>query len=440
MRVQFQNYKLLKKEKLSIEKISNVVSDMITTFYVMSSHAKVELRGNIEVVNLSGSTAYGLADSNSDIDIVGYYIPAINTLTSVSKFKGMIELSSEFKFDLDCTKDTVGILSLIIQEDQMLVRLVSNGVKHLEGTIYDIRKLTNMMLANNPNALDFLWVRDEHVVFNSNPYKYTGLRALRAKFFSPKVLQSFKGYAIEQVRRMESHRMWLRGDVPELPTRESFGLPEVSVFPESQRDAIYTICAFNGIKEEALDYIHGGLSVEFAYQVSINYDENMVKILHGMYTKSTKSWLHGLHSMANLLPDNLKGVAAVELKYKAAKDAYTAYCDWKKTRNSDRALLEAEVGFDSKHGAQVIRLLTVCKEILESKQIVLDRRNAGDAQMMIDCKRGRMNYDAWNRVVTRLRSEIDALSHVANGFVQRTDAIEHYVREMVIDEIGEHFN
>ncbi|HEU4407047.1 MAG TPA: nucleotidyltransferase domain-containing protein [Polyangiaceae bacterium] len=62
-----------------------------------------------------------------------------------------------------------------------------------------------------------------------------------------------------------------------------------------------------------------------------------------------------------------------ERAYRARKHEWDAYQNWLATRNQARAELEARYGYDVKHAMHVVRLLRMCREILESGRVVVKR-------------------------------------------------------------------
>ena len=86
-----------------------------------------------------------------------------------------------------------------------------------------------------------------------------------------------------------------------------------------------------------------------------------------------------------------------ERQYKRAMQEFRQYHHWKENRNPDRAALEAQYGYDTKHGAHLVRLLTMAVEIVETG-VVHVWRGDRDAELLRGIKRGAWDYDtllAW---------------------------------------------
>jgi len=133
---------------------------------------------------LAGSRAYGLATPESDIDTRGVCIPPRRYLLGLTPFEQWE----------DATKDNV---------------------------IYALAKFVRLALGCNPNIIEILYVAPEHILF-INEYGER-LREQRALFLTRKAGQTFSGYAISQLQRLERHHRWLVNPPKQQPSQEDFG-------------------------------------------------------------------------------------------------------------------------------------------------------------------------------------------------------------------------
>jgi hypothetical protein len=90
------------------------------------------------------------------------------------------------------------------------------------------------------------------------------------------------------------------------------------------------------------------------------------------------------------LSDNFIELLAREKRYTAAKRDWSAYETWKRERNPARAALEAKHGFDAKHAMHLVRLLRMCREILETGKVNVRRP---DAEELLAIRHGAWSYD-----------------------------------------------
>ncbi len=133
-----------------------------------------------------GSQAYGLATEASDLDTCGVCIPPRPYLLGLSDFEQHVEHTPEY--------DVV---------------------------VYALVKFVRLALASNPNILEALYVEPEEILHVDDYGEQ--LREHRQIFLSRKAGQTFSGYAISQLRRMERHHRWLVNPPDHQPSQEEFG-------------------------------------------------------------------------------------------------------------------------------------------------------------------------------------------------------------------------
>ncbi|MFO8073054.1 MAG: nucleotidyltransferase domain-containing protein [Polyangia bacterium] len=208
--------------------------------------------------------------------------------------------------------------------------------KRDEVTLYGIKKFFALAIKANPNIIELLWMPQDCILFQSD--LMDEVLEKRHLFLSAKAMHSFSGYAFSQLKRIKGHRSWLLEPPDHEPTREEFGLPA------DQRE-------FDSLKA----------AIETAGQ-------------------------------ADLEPYELYGKQMDALRrYKTARARWKQYEDWKRTRNPDRAALESEHGYDTKHAAHLIRLLRMGGEILERGEV--NTRRADAQELLAIRNEGIWTYD-----------------------------------------------
>ena len=130
------------------------------------------LGGNIILLALGGSYAYGTNKEGSDIDIRGI---SLNS-------KEEILLDKDFDEVVDRATDT---------------------------TIYSFNKMLNLLSKNNPNTIEILGCKPEHYLYISPIAKE--LIEHRKMFLSKICIHTFAGYANSQLRRLENKAARLVG-------------------------------------------------------------------------------------------------------------------------------------------------------------------------------------------------------------------------------------
>ena len=203
-------------------------------------------------------------------------------------------------------------------------------------TIYDIRKYFRLAADNNPNILEMLYGTEEDHFPNQTDKQFRSATLLlenRDYFLSKKVQWSFSGYAMAQLKRLKSHRNWLLDPPKMLPTRKAFNLPESTLIPADQ--------------------------LAIAGQ-AIGLDDNFIELLRAerAYLQAQKNWVQ--------------------------------YQEWKKSRNPQRAEMEARFGYDGKHAMHLVRLMRMAKEILETRRVVVKRP---DYKELLSIRNGAWTYD-----------------------------------------------
>ena len=120
---------------------------------------------NIAYLTVAGSIAYGTNNENSDVDVRGFAVESIDSLLTGKSFE---------QIESDAT-DTV---------------------------IYGLRKYFKLCAECNPNVLELLGTKPEHVLFMSDAGKK--VRDNVEIFLSKRAYKKFVGYATAQLRRLQN--------------------------------------------------------------------------------------------------------------------------------------------------------------------------------------------------------------------------------------------
>lgn len=148
---------------MTIDKIRDLVyNDSQYSFLWENPHLG---KNNLMLLTLGGSYAYGTNVESSDIDVRGI---AINT-------KHELLLGKDFEQVINNLTDT---------------------------TIYSLNKMIHLLCQCNPNCIEILGCKPEHYMFLSD----AGRLLLKNKdiFLSKRCINTFGGYAISQLRRLEN--------------------------------------------------------------------------------------------------------------------------------------------------------------------------------------------------------------------------------------------
>ncbi len=228
----------------------------------------------------------------------------------------------------------IAVFADLLPTPQLQAAAAAHG---LEGSVYDLRKVVTLAAESNPNFFELLFCRDDELLL-CTPVG-ARLRAHGAAFLSQRARHTFGGYARGQLQRIRTHRGWLLDPPKAAPRRADFDLPEQSLMNAEQRG----------------------------------------------------------RARLGELGDELEELARRERRYREAHRQWQQYQHWARHRNPARAENEARFGYDTKHGAHLVRLLRMGREILE-EGVVRVWRGGHDADELQAIRAGAWSYDqllAW---------------------------------------------
>jgi predicted nucleotidyltransferase len=265
-----------------------------------------------------GSRAYGLEREGSDTDVKGVIVgPAV-------WYHGFLEAKEQIELSAD----------------------------HV---LFEVRKFVRLAAAANPTILELLFTDP------SDHLKVTevGRRLLDAResFLTMRVAETFDGYAMGQLKRIQTHRRWLLEPPAKEPLRSDYRLPEASVVPRDQLGAAEALIE-KGRMDEA--------------DTSANFLELLAR----------------------------------EKRYKHARQHWAQYQKWLAERNPVRAALEAEHGYDTKHAMHLVRLQRMAIEILERGGVHVRR---ADREELLAIRDGAWSYDELLAASEAMTERVQAL-------------------------------
>lgn len=334
------------------------------------------LRAHTHLLTIAGSRAYGMHTAASDVDLKGMAIPPAAIVLGFTTDFAQADSPDEMEvFRADLTAD----------EQQAAART------KLEGSVFALRKLVRLAADCNPHVLDVLFCRDEEVRLQTAIG--AELRDLAPAFLSRRARFSFGGYAMSQLKRIETHRRWLLEPPAGPPSRTEFGLPEMPVVSKDDRAAA----------EAAISKQLERWTPDFSQvvpSVALELTQEWERVLTEMSLAAEGRYQAAARAIG--LSDDLVGWMTRERAFKSATQHYRQYRTWQKRRNPARAALEARHGYDTKHAAHLVRLLTMALEIVETQQVHVWRGDR-DADRLLAIRAGAWSYDdlmAWTAETT----------------------------------------
>jgi len=142
------------------------------------------MKNNIHYEVIMGSTAYGVSNDVSDIDIYGFCMPPKNIL---------FPYSSENIFGFGKTPENF---------KQYQKHHIKCADKEYDISIYNIVRYFHLCMDNNPNMVDSLFVPTRCVLHSTSIGEH--VRDNRKLFLSKKSWHTFKGYAFKQMHKMKN--------------------------------------------------------------------------------------------------------------------------------------------------------------------------------------------------------------------------------------------
>ncbi len=240
----------------------------------------------------------------------------------------------------------------------------------IDAVVYDVRKFFKLAADCNPNIIEMLftdeadWIlpaagRDRLWGQGQNAgvwiaYFWQLIHEQRHLFLSQKARHTFSGYAVAQLKRLQSHRGWLLNPPKKQPERSDFGLKNGE--PTIGKEQLGVVNAV--ITKKADELAGGGLTKDRV--------EEMEQTLVDMAVEHLS------------LDVNLVHIILAERRYAAACRYFQSYQKWKTERNPARAETEARFGYDTKHAMHLVRLLRMAGEILYFGKVVVKRPDAGE--------------------------------------------------------------
>lgn len=275
---------------------------------------------------VSGSQAYGTSTPESDEDFRGVFIAPLSKAFELfqTSFVGQGNLGENLRGALHALEDgdynsAQERIRQALATDQgdlnLSVATVQRPKPAEDEELQELRKFLKLAADNNPNIIEFLYV-DRLIHTETEAWKK--IKAARHLFLSRKAKHTFSGYAIAQLKRIETHRGYLLNPPSHKPTRAEFGLPEQTTIPTESRNAILTI---------------------------------------------PDEWVQSV----------AKETVLKEKAFQAANHHWNSYKSWERTRNEKRKIIEAKHGYDTKHAMHLVRLINMAKEILKDGTLTVYR-------------------------------------------------------------------
>lgn len=248
-------------------------------------------------------------------------------------------------------------------------------------TIFCLKKFVSLATQCNPNVIEILFVNDSDRLQVSEAGER--LLEIREMFLTRRVKHTFSGYAASQLKRIDAHYRWLKNPPLAHPLRSEFGLPDRSLVPHDQLEA-----ATSAIRQKLdswgadfLDDIQRDIREGILQKMSAHLAELEV-------ASNSELWQGAARTLG--FTDNFIHLLGMERLYTSKLREWNNYQAWKATRNQARSALEAKHGYDTKHAMHLVRLIRMCREILETGKVIVKRP---DAEELLAIRAGAWSYE-----------------------------------------------
>lgn len=346
---------------------------------------------------LSGSRSYGFSGPNSDWDYRGIAIPPLDSY---------IGLTSKFEQVVDSDKN------------KHVWKLYPDGLVQPDADmqVMEICKLARLAAQCNPSVIEILF-SDPAAMVHKHPIM-DKLLDKKDLFLSKQAKARFCGYALSQLNRIKRHKRWLDNPPQVQPKRADFGLPEYKLLSLDQLGAADALIkkevdAFmvdqTDLPEHTKIDLSNGLSRMMRAVWAAMHPEQSYPVGEGQKFASTEDALFEAVARDQQFSENFIEVLKKEKQYRGAKQEWDSYQHWLKERNPARAEIEKKYGYDCKHAAHLVRLIRMCREILESGQVLVRRP---DAEEILAIRNGAWTYE---EIVAFAEKEDLALQEVAKN-------------------------
>lgn len=327
-----------------------------------------KLKKHTIFLTLAGSQAHGTAREGSDVDVRGVCVAPLPV--RVSLFKTFEQHEGELPPEL-----ANEVIPRIKEHPTAAQGL---GVK-TECVIYDVAKFLSLCAAANPNALEILFASEADWLLAAPAWRR--LHDQRTQFLTRKVQQTFLGYAMAQLKKIQTHRSWLLHPPAKKPSREDFGLPaHGGTLSADDQNRIE-----QGIAEKVRGY--GIDNVDLPKPTRIALQERLDAFYRDALSVTSDDVEERLRAVATAalgIPSDVASTLNAEKRYRAALKHWDSYQTWQAERNPARAELERSHGYDTKHAMHLIRLMRMGLEMLQTGELRVRRDDAAELSAIRD--------------------------------------------------------
>lgn len=292
---------------------------------------------------IRGSHAYGTNIDTSDVDYAGVFIQPLYDI-----------MIGNYKEQINDNKNDI--------------------------VIYEIRRFMDLLESNNPTILELLNTPDDCIIYKDPIFDI--VLDNRNSFISKICAKSFGGYAIQQIKKAKGQNKMQNWEKDKI-TRK--GPIDFCYLLKGEK----SIPLVEYLESNNIDQRHCGLAnVPHSRDIYALFFDNSGSLgFKGIaFEKSNELRLSSIPTVNNsAFSNNTSHYFLGHISYN--KDGYTKHCkeyksyqDWLSKRNLSRwtDVKNHDKKIDGKNMMHCIRLIEMCKDIVEGKGIIVRRENAKD--------------------------------------------------------------
>lgn len=174
---------ILEPNRAILEAYMTKVKELLDKEVIRKSQVPQHFPESIHYEVIMGSYAYGVSKDSSDIDVYGFAIPPKQII-----FPHLAGFISGFGQQPE-------------KFEQWQLHHLVDGSTEYDFSIYNIVKYFSLVMSNNPNMVDSLFVPDNCILYESPIAKMVREKALL--FLHKGSYHTFKGYAYQQLSKLK---------------------------------------------------------------------------------------------------------------------------------------------------------------------------------------------------------------------------------------------
>lgn len=288
--------------------------------------------------------------------------------------------------------------------------------------IYELQKFMRLAAQSNPNIIEILYIDDSDVLFIDPIFKK--VRDNRHLFLSKKAKFTFSGYAMSQMHRIKGHHKWINAPRP----AEHPKLADYCRFVKNDGSIITDPAEIRKIGQESFIAETFGTTQFRVFRSPTFFKERL-----GFFADNELQ-LKPVNIHDDVLKERAEyvGFLIVNLdQFKHDHREWKQYWEWKKNRNPIRAKMEEQAGFDLKHAMHLVRLMSMCKEILTTGEVLVKRP---DAEYLLRIRNGDFDFDWLIKWAENTDQQLNELYDKSTlQYTADYAAIDNLYREIVME-------